>query len=99
MNVQKIKEQLRTKTNAVEELMPKVEEPEEVEEEDHDWSNPEYTNAVDYEFGEDGNGNAERIIESLKDENIDYKSKKSMSQFREFFYDLAKTYEKFENNQ
>ena len=103
LNIQKIKQQLQQKPNAVEEMMPQIQdpngEPAEKEEEDHNWHNPEYQNVIDYEFGDDGNGHAEAILDSLKQEDIDYKSKKSMSQFREFFYDLVKTYERFENNQ
>lgn len=101
VNIHKLKEQIRGKTNAVDEVMPKVEntEDQEKEEEDHNWHNPEYQNVIDYEFGDDGNGHAEAILESFKQEDIDYDSKKSKSQFREFFYDLVKTYERFENNQ
>lgn len=97
MNVQKIKEQLKNKS-AVEEVQPELVETGE-EEEDKNWKNPAYMDVIDYELTDDGNGNGQTILDSLIDPDIDYKSAKSMSQFREFFYDMVKTYERYENNQ
>ncbi len=97
MNVQKIKEQLKNKS-AIDEVQPKLT-PDEQEEEDKNWKNPAYMDVIDYELTDDGNGNGQNILNSLTNPDIDYKSAKSMSQFREFFYDMVKTYERFENNQ
>lgn len=97
MNVHQIKEQLKNKT-AVEEVQSNlIPEDEKEEEEEKYWKNPGYTNAIDYELTDDGNGESHKILDSFNDEDIDYKSAKSMSQFREFFYDMTKAYEMFEN--
>lgn len=97
MNVHKIKEQLKNKS-AVEEVQPSLPvEGEQEEEEEKYWHNPGYANAIDYELTDDGSGESHKILESFNEEDINYKSAKSMSQFREFFYDMVRAYEKFEN--
>lgn len=100
MSVQKIKERLRNGGDAVQAVTPdalKDIEPEEEKKEDKTWHNPELLHVLDYDLTEGGNG--ENILQSLQDPDKDYRSKKSLSQFREFFYDMVKSYEKFENNQ
>ena len=97
MNAQQIKEQLRTKKNVIDEVQPKPEGTEEEKEEEKYWQNPNLHSVLDYDLTDEDK--VEHILSSFTQEDIDYRSRKSMNNFREFFYDMVRAFERFENHQ